>query len=128
MSKKSRLGLLIVSLGFILFLIGTTPMVAPTTDLGGMSLSPIEESVLSIIPGDGTPDAVDDFYTTDENVPLIIDAATGVLVNDSDPDGDTLASQIVTPPLHGSLDFNIDGSFTYTPEPDWYGIDTFEYE
>ncbi|MFX0054311.1 MAG: Ig-like domain-containing protein, partial [Candidatus Hermodarchaeota archaeon] len=74
------------------------------------------------------PRAQDDFYITDENVPLIIDALSGVLVNDTDPDDDVLASQIVTYPSHGLLDFNVDGSFTYTPNPDWYGVDTFVYQ
>ncbi|MGY5862600.1 MAG: Ig-like domain-containing protein, partial [Candidatus Thorarchaeota archaeon] len=140
MLKKGRVCILIVSLGFILFLIGTTPIVTPAADVGGMSLSPnatitgLELDSMpgvftpSFTPGNNPPIAMDDAYTTDEDTVLIIDAILGVLANDTDPDEDLLASQLVTAPLHGSLDFNVDGSFTYTPDPDWYGIDFFVYE
>ena len=30
-------------------------------------------------------------------------------------------------PSHGTLDLQPDGSFTYTPEPNWHGTDTFQY-
>ncbi|MFX1263124.1 MAG: Ig-like domain-containing protein, partial [Promethearchaeota archaeon] len=61
------------------------------TDYSGIVTVTIEVSAV----GDA-PRAQDDFYITDENVPLIIDALSGVLVNDTDPDDDVLASQIVT--------------------------------
>jgi hypothetical protein len=94
----------------------------------GTDYSSIVIVTISVDAASDAPRAQDDAYTTDENVPLIIDALSGVLVNDSDPDDDLLASQIVTDPLHGTLDFNVDGSFTYTPDPDWHGIDTFVYQ
>ncbi|MHA2211272.1 MAG: Ig-like domain-containing protein, partial [Candidatus Thorarchaeota archaeon] len=93
------------------------------TDYSGVVTVTVEVDAV----GDA-PRAQDDFYSTDENVPLVIDALSGVLANDTDPDDDILASQIVTGPLHGTLDFNVDGSFTYTPDPDWHGIDTFVYQ
>ncbi|MHA1939989.1 MAG: Ig-like domain-containing protein, partial [Candidatus Thorarchaeota archaeon] len=93
------------------------------TDYSGIVTVTIEVDAV-----DDAPRAQDDFYTTDENVPLIIDALSGVLANDTDPDDDLLACQIVTGPLHGSLDFNVDGSFTYAPNPDWYGVDSFTYQ
>ncbi|MEZ5769240.1 MAG: Ig-like domain-containing protein [Paracoccaceae bacterium] len=37
------------------------------------------------------PDAANDTGATDEDVPLVVDAAAGLLANDSDPDGDDLA-------------------------------------
>src|SRR5262249_12883892 len=40
---------------------------------------------------------------------------TGVLSNDTDPDGDLLHAVLVTGPSHGSLTLNPDGSFSYTP-------------
>ncbi|MFW9968042.1 MAG: Ig-like domain-containing protein, partial [Candidatus Thorarchaeota archaeon] len=93
------------------------------TDYSGLVTVTVE-----VEPVGDAPRAQDDSYTTEENIPLIIDALSGVLVNDSDPDDDLLASQIITFPSHGSLDFNVDGSFTYTPDPDWYGVDSFVYE
>jgi VCBS repeat-containing protein len=34
----------------------------------------------------------------------------------------------VTGPSHGSLTLNADGSFTYTPDQDFNGTDTFIYQ
>jgi Ca2+-binding RTX toxin-like protein len=47
-------------------------------------------------------------------VPLTVDAASGVLGNDTDADGDPLKAVEVSPPTNGSaLTLNADGSFTY---------------
>jgi len=71
--------------------------------------------------------AVDDFYTTDEDTTLTI-AAPGVLENDIDVDNNQRAASLVTDVQHGSLSLLGDGSFTYTPDPDFYGTDTFVYK
>ena len=34
---------------------------------------------------------------------------------------------LVTSPTHGSLAFNADGSFVYTPETNYNGSDSFQY-
>ncbi|MEL7039550.1 MAG: Ig-like domain-containing protein, partial [Cyanobacteria bacterium J06592_8] len=44
-----------------------------------------------------------------------------------DADGDTLTAQLVDGPVNGSLDLSEDGSFTYTPEPEFSGEDSFTY-
>ena len=54
-------------------------------------------------------------------------AAPGVLGNDTDPDGDALTAVLVSGPAHGTLTLNADGSFSYTPDPDYNGPDTFSY-
>jgi len=46
---------------------------------------------------------------------LTINAAEGVLANDSDANGDDLTVAIATTPENGTIDLNTDGSFTYTP-------------
>ena len=69
------------------------------------------------------PDAVDDSATTDEDAPVVID----VLSNDTDVDGDTLSVVSVSDPAHGSATINEDGTVTYTPDPDFNGVDTFTY-
>jgi hypothetical protein len=69
-----------------------------------------------------------DFYTTDEDVPFTVDAAAGVLGNDSDLDGDPLTASLLNPPFAGAVQLNADGSFTYTPNPDYNGNDGFTYE
>ena len=72
------------------------------------------------------PNAVDDAYTTDEDVTLVINPA-GILSNDSDPDGDTLAVSSYTQPSNGSVTVNPDGSFTYIPNANYNGPDTYTY-
>src|SRR5262249_23778091 len=47
--------------------------------------------------------------------------------NDSDVDGDSLTASLVTSPTHGSLAFNANGSFTYTPQANYNGTDSFQY-
>ncbi|WP_415794929.1 Ig-like domain-containing protein, partial [Mycolicibacterium frederiksbergense] len=50
-----------------------------------------------------------------------------VLTNDSDADGSTLTATLVTGPANGTLTLNADGSFTYTPDADFNGTDSFTY-
>ena len=54
-------------------------------------------------------------------------AAPGVLENDSDVDGDTLTALLDTSTSNGTLAPNADGSFTYTPNADFNGTDSFTY-
>jgi hypothetical protein len=72
------------------------------------------------------PVAQDDTYTTNEDTPLVV-AKPGILGNDYDVDGDPLTAVLVSGPAHGTLALNPDGSFTYTPNPNFYGTDTFTY-
>ena len=73
------------------------------------------------------PVATDDAYSTSEDIPLVI-GAPGVLSNDTDEDSVTLTALKVADPAHGALTLNANGSFTYTPEADWSGTDTFTYK
>ena len=68
-----------------------------------------------------------DTYITEIGQPLIVSAADGVLANDTDADGETLTARLVVPPSNGTLVFNADGSFTYTPNPGFIGYDGFVY-
>jgi VCBS repeat-containing protein len=70
--------------------------------------------------------AADDVYTTPLNVPLDV-AAPGVLLNDTDTEGDPLTAVLDSGPAHGTLVLNADGSFTYTPAPGFLGADSFAY-
>ena len=73
------------------------------------------------------PVANEDSYTTDEDTPLN-QPAPGVLANDTDPDGDALTAALVDNVAHGNLTFRPDGSFTYTPNANFFGTDTFTYK
>ncbi|MCH8043377.1 MAG: tandem-95 repeat protein, partial [Planctomycetes bacterium] len=73
------------------------------------------------------PVATGDSYSTDEDVPLIVNAAIGVLVNDFEIPPTALTAVLIDDVDHGTLSLNSDGSFTYTPEQDFFGSDTFTY-
>ena len=72
---------------------------------------------------DCNPDPVDDVYTTMENMVLSGDVST------NDDLGDEPATvSAVTDVSNGILDLKSDGTFTYTPDPDFAGEDYFTYE
>lgn len=50
-----------------------------------------------------------------------------VLTNDSDVDSPSLKAILTTLPANGALYVNNDGTFTYTPDPKFVGVDTFTY-
>jgi VCBS repeat-containing protein len=54
--------------------------------------------------------------------------APGLLANDTDIDSATLTALLVTGPAHGTLQLNANGSFTYTPNADYNGPDSFTYK
>ncbi|MCK5328508.1 MAG: tandem-95 repeat protein, partial [Candidatus Latescibacteria bacterium] len=72
------------------------------------------------------PVAADDAYSVDEDIPLDV-GAPGVLGNDSDVGRDPLTAEWVSGPSNGVLALNADGSFTYTPDADFHGMDSFTY-
>ncbi len=74
------------------------------------------------------PTANNDAFSTSHNTPLTILAIGGVLGNDSDPDNDPLTASLATPPSQGSAILNSDGSFTYTPNNNFIGTDSFTYQ
>src|SRR5206468_2313404 len=82
---------------------------------------------IAVIPVNDPPVALDDSYTTDEDIPLLVDGP-GVLGNDTDIDGDSLSAVLVGGPSYGTLTFNADGSFSYTPATNFNGLDSFSYK
>ena len=64
-----------------------------------------------------------DSRTTTEDTPITIN----VLANDSDLEGDVFSIIDNTDPLHGSVLLNADQTFTYSPELNYYGSDSFSY-
>ncbi len=73
------------------------------------------------------PAANNDYYTMNQDTVLIV-PSEGVLMNDNDPESDSLTSSCVATPINGGLLLDPDGSFIYTPLPDWYGNVTFTYK
>jgi len=100
------------------FPIGTTVVTHVATDASG---NKTECSFTVLVKG--TPIAIDDSASTDEDTPVTI----SVLNNDSDPDGDELSIIDFTEPSNGTVVLNQDGTFTYTPNNNFNGTDSFEY-
>ena len=77
-----------------------------------------------------SPQAGKDVYRTGMGETLVV-VAPGVLENDSDYEGDPLTARLVPElggPSHGTLSFESDGSFVYTPVQGFSGFDMFYYE
>jgi VCBS repeat-containing protein len=73
------------------------------------------------------PVAVSDTFNTNEDTALVVNRP-GVLANDTDVDSATLTAALVAGPQHGALNLNTDGSFTYTPNVNFNGQDSFTYK
>ncbi len=75
------------------------------------------------------PTAQADGYSIDEDQTLNVDADNGVLDNDNDSDGDILTAVLIGGPSNEqSFTLNNDGSFSYTPNLDFNGSDSFTYQ
>ncbi|HQI84959.1 MAG TPA: tandem-95 repeat protein [Anaerolineae bacterium] len=70
--------------------------------------------------------AVDDSYTTDEDIVLDV-AAPGVFDNDIVGTRTTLTVTVESAPSQGTLRLRSDGSFVYTPTTNYHGPDGFTY-
>ncbi|HEX8201281.1 MAG TPA: Ig-like domain-containing protein, partial [Isosphaeraceae bacterium] len=73
---------------------------------------------------DPPPVAGDDSATTAEDTPIVIN----LHANDSDPDGNLNpgSTVVISGPSHGTV-MLVNGQATYTPAPDFSGMDTFTY-
>ena len=96
---------------------GSTPY-STNTDMASITVTAVND----------LPVAAADDYGTNENTALVVDALSGVLANDTDVDPDTLSAILVTDVSNGALALAADGSFTYTPNPAFNGVDTFTYK
>jgi len=96
---------------------------------GDGDFNPSSDSVVHHV--NQLPLADGDLYAALEDVPLTIDAANGVLANDTDPDGDSLfvvtVGSVPVDGIGGVVDLAADGSFTFEPVPDSNGEATFVY-
>ncbi len=89
------------------------------------SLCDTAEVVITVSNDPLPPVAVNDNESTDENTPVNID----LLNNDSDPQGDSInVTYTFGGPNNGSVYVDpLTGVATYTPDPVFNGVDTFNY-
>jgi hypothetical protein len=97
-------------------------------DSSGNAATQVTRTV-NVVPGNiGTPVAMDDAFTIDKNTVL-----NGNVLADNGSGADTLGDppntvHLVSNVTSGTLDLNpVDGTFTYTPDTDFNGSDSFTY-
>lgn len=75
------------------------------------------------------PTAVNDSYSDAQNTLLMV-AAPGVLSNDTEVDGDAVTASLVAGlgAGEGTLNLSSNGSFTYDPPTDFFGVVSFTYQ
>ncbi len=111
----------------------TTTVVITNTggsDASGTSFNETQNGLTQTGTVEATPIAVNDSYTLTGNTPVTIDAAHGVLANDtdaSDATGASLTAINATNVVGGNLTLNADGSFTFTPTTGFAGTASFHY-
>jgi hypothetical protein len=109
-------------------------------DLLGTPTALTSSATVNIIVNNGTPVAVSDAASTNQNTAVNIN----ILGNDNDPNGDLLDANgipllddngqpltpvITTAPTHGTAEVNpTTGVVTYTPFLNFYGTDSFDYK
>jgi large repetitive protein len=79
---------------------------------------------INVSMGNTPPEALNDEFTTDEELSLEGDLS----LNDNDNEGGELSYTILTYPAHGMIELNSDGTFVYYPTNNYSGSDSFTYQ
>ena len=82
---------------------------------------------LEVRPVNDPPVANDASFSATENQTLAVDAVMGLLAGATDVEDDPIDALLQLPPSNGTVDIERDGSFTYEPDTDFVGTDTFEF-
>ncbi len=90
---------------------------------------------LTVTPVNDPPATSFELFSVAEDATLTVGSSKRVLLNDSDfhegalgENNSPLAAIVAVPPAHAaSFTLNPDGTFTYQPVPNYYGIDSFTY-
>ena len=77
---------------------------------------------VTVTPVNDAPVGQDTAITATEDTPF-----SGTLPPATDPEGDPLAYGVGSQPGHGTVTVNPDGTYSYTPDPDYNGPDSFTY-
>lgn len=104
---------------------GTYQVMATVTDAAGNSTSDLttNELVISL-----KPPITDRLATNDVNIAFRNTAVTGnVVTNDAGFYGFNPVVKIYLEPVNGALSMSPDGNYTYTPNPNFTGVDNFYY-
>lgn len=77
---------------------------------------------ITVTPAPDAPVGSDTSVSTDEDTPI-----TSTLPAAVDVDGDALVYAVAQPPQSGTVVVAADGAYTYTPAPNFNGVDSFGY-
>ena len=84
----------------------------------------VDGNLVEITPDNNRPIANDDTFYLEENRVVLINP----LLNDVDPEGDSITLQSVGAALYGTVTINQDSTITYRPNSQtFYGVDYFAY-
>ncbi|KIN72244.1 cadherin-like domain-containing protein [Sulfitobacter guttiformis] len=88
-------------------------------------LSDVAEAVVTVMPVNDAPDAVDDADSTDFNTPVTVN----LLANDTDVETPEVifVTEATVPAEQGTLVNNGDGTVTFTPATEFTGVATISY-
>jgi len=92
----------------------------------GSSINNIVVILGDVIETNYAPVAWDDAYSLTRGDALKV-SEPGVLMNDTDPDGDPISAYLVSDVAGGSLTFGTNGSFDYVPATGYTGTVSFTY-
>ncbi|KFF03167.1 Ig-like domain-containing protein, partial [Flavobacterium reichenbachii] len=92
------------------------------------NLTATANQIIKVDAVNDAPSAVKDDYAVNEGGTLTVTTAKGVLLNDSDVDGDAITAVLVSGPSNGTLTLNADGSFTYVHNGSETTTDSFTYK
>ncbi len=94
-------------------------------DDGVPSLCAFATAYITVRANNNPPVAVDDINNTLVNTPV----SGNVVTNDYDPDGNnlTVSTTLVSTPSNGSVTISASGAYTYTPNNNFTGTDSFVY-
>lgn len=106
--------------------VGVSSFTYTVSDGNGGSETATVTLTVTAAPPDA-PIAADDSYSTTEDTALVIAAGTGVNANDTVNSAALTLGSGADAPQNGDVVLNPDGSFTYTPDPDFHGTDSFKY-
>ena len=95
-------------------------------DADALGVTTMATASFEVDAGALNPIALDDNFTTFAGLTLSVEL--GVLGNDKDIGGGVLTAALMTGPSDGTLTLNPDGSFTYVPNPNFVGVDSFTYQ
>ena len=104
--------------------VGAVTVTVRATDLSGAFVE--DQFDIVIANTNDAPIASGDSFNAGEDTVLNI-IPSGILGNDGDAENDPLQAVLVSGPAHGTIALNANGSFTYTPNRDFNGLDSFSY-